>query len=209
MTNKRGSIRNAATKDVPPVAIWDRPPAREKGDEDADEIYRAMGSALSTWEMVEDVFATLFQELVDSESIAAKRAYGAVVASGGRRDLLKAAAEVYFHIHKIDDDFRATFKNLIEHFNLAGVRRNEIAHGHVITLFHMEEEIGSFLVPPSYNSRKTEAFVTPRRGDKFSILMGDYRYTSEDINTFSTKLTSFHGIVLKFSVSLSQAARRQ
>lgn len=194
-------IKGGLPKDVPPQAIWNRPAFKERGDSNADDIHKAIGMAISNWENLEEAFAVLFGLLVESRSPAAKRAYGAIASNSGRRDALAAAAEVYVHRKKLDDDYKASFDLLLGHFQLAAARRNEIVHGHVVRFDFDGEDHGAFLLPASYNTKKTEAFLTPS-DDKYSFALADYRYTSEDVMTFTAKFASFTNLVSRFSFQL-------
>ncbi|MCC8952723.1 hypothetical protein H8B02_04340 [Bradyrhizobium sp. Pear77] len=65
-----------------------------------------VGSALSSWQFVEDVIASIFEVLVSGPDAyskyfnsmsAAERAYGSVVSFDGRAGMVEAAAEAFFH----------------------------------------------------------------------------------------------------------------
>src|ERR1700682_4993843 len=80
---------------------WKRPNPREKGDPSADLIALSVGHALSSWERADQELAQLFLILVGPPAdamayTAIRRAYGAIEGNAGRREAVKAAAEVYF-----------------------------------------------------------------------------------------------------------------
>src|SRR4051812_36393887 len=81
-----------------PTNHWGRPPARERGDSSKDGLYHGVGVSLSNWEFLETCFGWLFTQLVDSDSPAAARAYGAINSNNGRRDALEQAANVFFSL---------------------------------------------------------------------------------------------------------------
>lgn len=110
---------------------WDAPPPPEKGDEDSDVLYAAIGRALSEWEHLEEELARIFSSLVvGGEGTAAERSYGAVATFRGRMDMIEAAAEAFFFLYPDD---RSSLGNdlhvLITSARSFGARRNEIAHG--------------------------------------------------------------------------------
>ena len=74
---------------------WDRPPIPTIGNETPEEIYAAVGRALSGWEMLEMTLVGVFDTLlgIAHDTHASHRAYGAVTIWNIRRDMLRAAAE--------------------------------------------------------------------------------------------------------------------
>src|SRR5260221_14594172 len=81
---------------------WDVPLAPANGDSHGDDITRAVGRALTSWEYVEEELAKIFAILVntdisDLERAPAFRAYGSVPTARGRPDMLDAAAEANFY----------------------------------------------------------------------------------------------------------------
>jgi hypothetical protein len=185
---------------------WERPPFKDQGNEKPEPIWQAIGSSLTTWEMVENTFAHIFRYFVDSNSEAASRAYGAIQSHRGRSDALMEAAEVYFAAHAlhVSEERWDEFKLLMAHFGKAAGRRNEIAHG--VTLWH--PEAGNFLVPPAYNSRKTQAFPVGSWLDKFTALRVDYRFTAEDISLITSKFHHLHSAAIQFLAKIAEIHRK-
>lgn len=182
----------------PPHEYWKRPTEILMGDSDSKAIFQAVGQALTYWEMVEEAFAGLFAALIESPSIAAARAYGAIASAGGRRDVLREAATTFFLHYKIDQDSRDDFEIVMDHLARASGIRNEIAHGMVVHFKPIGSDNGVFLTAPLYNSLKTfvarndavpvEAVET----DKNIFVHAKYKYTSEQINAFGGKFTILH-----------------
>ncbi len=202
------------TKDVDveklpvPGEFWKRPEPKASGDESYDAILQAVGSALTAWENLENDFARLFGMLCSGSppfsSPAAQRAYGAIASNSGRRDAMVAAAEVHFNLHTHTKEAPAKFARLMAHFQQGSSRRNEIAHGYAVHYEVDGRDLGSFLIPPEYNSRKTsvwtlEAAKAAEAGDSFAGLRVDYRYTSGDIVGFAAKFALLRNSVLRFS----------
>lgn len=177
---------------IPPVNdLWEHPDSKENGDDNSDTVFRSVGRALSTWEGVETIFASMFGLFVESHSKAAERAYGAITSNSGRREALKRAAEIFSS--KQGDKFpQNDFDLLMKHFCRAAVTRNEIAHGIVMSFVIDNKPRGFFITPAPYNSRKTEArtlswwkeVAEQSRADPFKVFGHDYRYTSADVDHF-------------------------
>ena len=133
------------TKDLPaPGTLWARPKPADKGSASADEIYLAVGKTLSVWESVEEAFAQILCAFIHTNPMnAAARVYGSIISPGGRRDALNAAAEPFFHWHNVKPEHRAEYAALMKHFQPAIGRRNDVAHGVVISVGNR----GHFLLP--------------------------------------------------------------
>ena len=180
---------------------WQRPVSELKGDSDADKLYAAVGRALSDWETLEEAFAKIFQALLNSESPAAKRAYGAIVTARGRKEVLAAAAEAYFTTTwtMYDEKAKQFYKNaqsrlklLERHFGEAASLRNDVAHG-VVKLVQLRKEAGAgyFLVPSGYNSSKNKLYA--EHDEDWHVLpSGKYRYTSEQIADIALRFVNLH-----------------
>lgn len=122
-----------------PKQPWDVPPRPTDYDRDPEVLYAAIGSALSSWQYVENAIANIFEWLVvegdprvnyvDSMS-PAERAYGSVVSFDGRAGMVTAAADAFFDVHK-HPSFHTRLSKLMEACRGWSGRRNEIAHGQV------------------------------------------------------------------------------
>jgi hypothetical protein len=77
---------------------WDRPPIPPLGDESKDQVYMAVGAALSGWEFLGMEVCGLFDTFIGTEldNHASHQAYGAVTAWSVRREMLAAASDAYF-----------------------------------------------------------------------------------------------------------------
>jgi len=156
---------------------WDVPPQMMRGDTSPDELLQSVGLALSSWEALEMHLGHLFSVLCDSNTVAAERAYGAVVGHSTRRDMLMAAAEVFCLVH--DQDLKKITKFLDEVGRLAS-RRNEIAHG-LISQHYGSEASGYYLGPPIYNTNKTALRDYKQK----------YLYTSDQIKLLSNHFRDY------------------
>ncbi|MGF6647116.1 hypothetical protein [Paraburkholderia sp. GAS82] len=172
---------------------WNRPESSpdDRGDDTIGPIYTAVGFALSQWETAEVMLADLFLTVCECENSSSynpvRRAFGSFESSGGRRKALEEAAAVYFG-HYWGDPLTKPFKKLLLAFERASFRRNEIAHGRAQDVTVNSTPLGAFLFPASYNTGRNSLF--PGSFDEsnlFSVLTGEYRYTSATIVGFGNK----------------------
>jgi hypothetical protein len=151
---------------------FERPKAPSKGDRDPDTIYLSVGRALSMWEHTEADFSRLFSHLITPGrgSGAARRAYGSIASSNGRRDLIEKAGSVFFQFFP-QKELQESFINTVKLYADASARRNDIAHG-IVVRFGKNMEDGYFLSANMYTS-KTPLFGSP-----------SYYYTTHIIMSF-------------------------
>jgi hypothetical protein len=148
-----------------PNDIWALPKIPAAGDEDEEALYSSVGRALSEWERFENLLAFLFAAFIipKHDSEAARRAYGSVVSFGGRADLLKGAAGVYFrnfHHTVIEDEF----DSLIKIARRASTQRNNIAHGVVLPFLIRQphpKPMQFALFPSYYRTNKHDVHGMP------------------------------------------------
>ena len=175
---------------IPPLnGYWNAPSPTKYGDKTCEVIFTSVGRALTEWESIETAFSLMFGLFVESGSEAAKRAYGAITSPNGRSQALLMAAEIFAGRKKSKFPWE-DFELLRKHHQNASGRRNEIAHG-IVTTFNLDgTEHGCFLMPASYNSKKTDARTVEwwekvaSSEDQFEQFGAGYRYTSTDINHF-------------------------
>jgi hypothetical protein len=158
---------------------WDRPPIPSTGDETEEELYRAVGRALSGWEFLEMELAGLFDVFIGTnlDSHASHRAYGSVTIWNVRRDMLKATADAFFlNFHNPRLQSRVT--QAINRVDCFASRRNDIAHGIVtaydefMRVFHPHGGFNGWLLFPAYTSTKAvrEPFRFPKYGFNAKII---------------------------------------
>jgi hypothetical protein len=152
-----------------------RPPNDLQGDRLPGKIYEAVGYVTHRWEGVEAQLSVLFSQFLGGgagqPSLSAIRAYGAILGSGARMDMLVAAIETaLWH----EPNKKAQYESII---GLIGVcrrlaaLRNAIAHGTVIS--KMEETVmviyqrpasprNYFIVPTFTSTSKTSQIGYPK-----------------------------------------------
>ena len=126
------------------------------GSPTEDEIYLSVGRALHAWETVEEELALIFGALVGAEdTVASMRAYGSVITSRGRNEMVSAAAGAYFlsHPHPF---LESRFRSVMPAVQGYGARRNDLAHGILRTIRNGE---GYVLTPSAYMTQKVKHFV--------------------------------------------------
>jgi hypothetical protein len=183
----------AKSKQSPSPNPWDRPPIPTTGDETADELYRAVGYALTGWEFLEIELAGLFDILIGKnlDSHASHRAYGSVTIWNVRSDMLRATADAYFLAFH-NPPLQKCISDAINRVNYFASRRNDIAHGIVTSydeFMRVTNPLGGFngwLLFPAYTS--TKAMKEPFRFPK-------YAFSAEMINDFGAKFRSIRSTI--------------
>jgi hypothetical protein len=187
---------------------WDQCPIEPHGDGDVDQIYLAVGRALSTWETLEENLGRVFAALCGSNGEGPARAYGAVSSNSGRTDMIR---EAFSCSHVRSKSSFATFPKFLERVGKYGTRRNEIAHG-VARSFNVNSvDKGCYLCPASYHSRKTlssTAYMDSVINSEFTEqlifirVFGKYAYTSNQINYYTDRFSKLNSCAIHFWMDL-------
>jgi hypothetical protein len=166
------------------------------GDTDPEEITLASGSALQTWEHTERSFALIFAKLVSppASGYAAQRAYGTIAPTPVRRQMIQAAAEVFFRNFP-NPEAATELATILRFYDAASSRRNDFAHG-VIGGDIIDEKFWHFLVPNTWvsKSRKMNLEV-------------EYRYSSKQIRDYEKKFRDLGSRALKLREMLDRTYR--
>ncbi|MFM9938862.1 MAG: hypothetical protein ACKVP7_05135 [Hyphomicrobiaceae bacterium] len=157
--------------DVLHPPFWDRPPPERRGDIDVDDIYVAVGRALSEWSMVEIALGRLYAALDGTPAQLAWNIYAAERDPRARQARLSEAARNRFSDDETEDS--ATCRRLIEATGLAAQRRDDIVHG-IAVLFRPGALDGSYLVPTGFTA-----------GDS---TVPDYAYTAAQLTTLRSRV---------------------
>lgn len=184
---------------------WDPGDPPVEGDASEDAIYLSVGKALSQWERLEHQMSNIFAAIVSKNADnPARWAYGAVMASGTRADMLKGAAHIYFYplVRTANTKKRAEFEglqkqldDLVNEVGNFAARRNNIAHGVVSQYFPPTTgKQGFCLVPPLYATKHYKARpVYP------------YAFTSKKIDEFATHFTRLGKDAYNYAISFYPA----
>lgn len=177
-----------------PPPDWALAPILPHGDHDGQDVFAAVGMALTAWEKLEQAQANVFGQLVGSRRGGAVAAYGTIVAYKGRAEMLTAAAKV---VLKGDPPIGnasvlAELLTLIKETGELSGRRNDIAHG-IVSHFkasvtgadgvRTETDHGCYLVPASYATNKRT-----KRELSFNdpiMLRGTYAFTADQMLAYA------------------------
>lgn len=177
--------------EVPQVHDYWTPPKAVFGDSDSAPLFQSVGQSLTAWERLEFSLATLFSLLCEDKSKTAAVLYGNLGNNRAKTDAFKMVVEPAFGRRKVLSTERACLSLLLRHFEAAAPRRNDIAHGIVMSFTLNSTPMGPLLVPPWYSHKKTREKVDVKvlMSDDLESMVGrySYRYTSADIDVFTTK----------------------
>ena len=156
----------------------------QQGDPSPSEIHTAVGMALDNWEHCEASFGFLYSALVKPEGgyVALMRSFGTIAASATRRAMIWEACDAFFHFHP-SDALKAETRHLLNLYENAASRRNEIAHACVMGV-SLPLPTTWYLVPSLFSTRKNNMIPSGVK-DPFGG-MPKYRYASRDIYHFIT-----------------------
>jgi hypothetical protein len=169
---------------------WTRPENQNLGDADNNNIYHAVGYALTCWEIAEEALAELYLVLTHTEKSSispVRRAFGSIESNSGRRKAIEAAAEAHFERRWEENDIRKAFLLVIDAVARASRRRDDLAHGIALGQQFDERSFGAFLFPPDYNTPRTHMYADTGDGDPLFFTMTKYRFTSQQIMEFANR----------------------
>lgn len=148
-----------------------RPPNDTVGENSADPLHLSVGRLLHTWEIAEQSLAVLFMVLTESRSGAAIRAFGAVIGSGTRCDMIDAAIEIFSLRPDREFDESSAYFITKTARRLAGLR-NLVAHSSVVNdngdsfqiqqSYYDDANLKLFVSPAIYNTKKTTQIGYPK-----------------------------------------------
>jgi hypothetical protein len=150
---------------------WDRPPWPDRGEEECEPIYLAVGHALSQWADLEECISDLFVFFVGQEEETespAVRAYTSIDGVRNRIAMVRSAADAWFERFP-DCAFRENTFDALRICQEWSSRRNEIAHG--TTDLPVGTPGATWFLYPGY--------LTKRR--KTSRNKAEFRYNADQI----------------------------
>lgn len=133
------------------------------------------------------------------------RAYGSINHSAGRREAMRGAAELYFHERGELILPKETFRQLMHAWEKGSNRRDDIAHGKVVSLLPWktaERELkgGHFLFASGYNTGRNHAY---REDFTDPVLtLAKYRYVASDIIAYGAKFHELRAAAMDLSGAL-------
>ena len=168
-----------------------KPPKATSGDVNATDIYTSVGFSLHSWENCEIACATIYSALVmpASDNHTLMRAYGVIVSSSTRREMIEASCEAYFLLHK-NEELRSRTSKLLNLYGTAASRRNEIAHG-VVSATSQFRVVNKVAVPIPNRWFLGPAIFSTKKNTKLSFATDGaietgpkYRYSTAEIGKF-------------------------
>lgn len=180
---------------VPPIHDYWTTPKSASGDSDPAPLFQSVGQCITAWERLEASFAALFSQLCDDKSQAATAMYGNLGNTRAKIEAFRLVTDTAFDKRKVPENERACLALLWRHFESATPRRNDIAHGMVMSFTINGEPMGNLLVPPWYTPKKTR-----EKADISTLMLNNlesmvarysYRYTRSDIDELTGKFMDF------------------
>jgi hypothetical protein len=177
---------------------WEVPDIPQCGDASQDDTFRAVGAALSQWELFEGNLSLAFSYFVGTGygNIVALRAYGSVETFRGRANMIETAAEVYFK-HTPDPQLQVLLKEILKQSRQFSSRRNEVVHGIVSPFVGRDEadewiNLGFVLYPAYY--AKNVSYLHPFRSSLWNspFHIRQSKFTNFEIISTSWPRTSWH-----------------
>lgn len=204
--------------------FWDRPEPKPKGSDTPDQIFAAVGVALSQWELVDEQLANLFIAFTCEPNTGAYtrhavgRSYGSIISTAGRRTAIAAAGEVYFPTWMRENEAEKDgLKHVLNAARWAAKLRDDVAHGvcheniEVVTstndIVTKEEKFGSYLMPPEYNTGRTYTYDR-----KYNHLMdawkAQYCYNHDDLKEINAKFIELIVAIHEYRILLEPYLER-
>jgi len=171
--------------DVLHPSAWNRPPPNRHGDIDVDDIYIAVGRALSEWSMVEIALGRLYAALDGAQPQIAWSIYAADRAPRARLARLTEATQNRFIDGETEDS--ETCHRVIEAAGHAGQRRDDVVHG-IAVLFRPGSLDGSYLVPTGFTAGDSNVPDYAYTAAQLTTLRGQFGRLQDEINVLIMRL---------------------
>jgi hypothetical protein len=171
--------------DVLHPPYWNRPTPEREGDIDVDDIYVAVGRALSEWSMVEIALGRLYGVLDGATPQAAWSLYAAERDPRARLALLAQAAQGHFATGQGDD--ATTCRRLLDAAGLAAQRRDDVVHG-IAVLFRPGALDGSYLVPTGFTAGDSNLPEYAYTATQLTTLRSQFGRLQDEINVLILRL---------------------
>jgi hypothetical protein len=176
--------------DVLHPTFWDRPQPERHGDIDVDDIYIAVGRALSEWSMVEIALGRLYAVLDGAPPQRAWNIYAAEREPRARQSRLSEAARARFIDDETEDS--VTCRRVIEAAGLAAQRRDDVVHG-IAVLFRPGALDGSYLVPTGFTAGDSNVPAYAYTAAQITTLRSRFGRLQDEINVLILRLQAAGG----------------
>ena len=217
--------KSGVTPEMHQKAYWASPTVdpTKVGATSGDNIFLAVGRALTFWERAEESLAYLYIALLGHDGNQAPfgqrdaifRSFGMVDANSTRRKMIEEIAPIYFARFWAEKKVSEPFTNLMKALMFASVIRNEIAHGKAMEIINHERDgngnliphsFGAFLFAPIYKTDRQIPFTLQRpiSVEPFSFSTSKYLYNDQDINEFTEKFQKLGRAIFRYTVSIGK-----
>jgi len=162
-----------------------------KGAKDASELYLEVGTALTIWEASEDVLLSIFRFLCSEFEPTACETFLIAPRSSKNKMLISAAKRYSRYI--LENEV-AELSSAIKKLDKLAVRRNEIAHGQVMSfdavLNNKEVASGYFLLS------SLQGDIAHERNIKYAYDIDKIKKFSADVREIRAKLSRINFAIL-------------
>jgi hypothetical protein len=128
----------------------------KKGDPTPEDIWLAVGKALTKWEAINTTIANLFCLAMHSQPWPALRAFGSVTNRQAQRQMILGAAEVNF---EKNSDVLDALSKFLKKWDKCGSQRDTIAHRILFS-------------EATFNGEHKFAYTNPRESNVFIFMQG-------------------------------------
>ena len=171
--------------DVLHPSAWNRPAPNRHGDIDVDDIYIAVGRALSEWSMVEIALGRLYAALDGAQPQTAWSIYAAERDPRVRLMRLSEAMQNRFIDGDTEDSL--TCRRVIEAAGHAAQRRDDVVHG-IAVLFRPGTLDGSYLVPTGFTAGNSNVPEYAYTAAQLTTLRSQFGRLQDEINVLILRL---------------------
>jgi hypothetical protein len=209
LTGKARAKKPPPPPTPPQPKPWDMPPLPQRGDDERETTFAAVGLALSKWEYFEGYLGVLYAHLVNTQysSSPAVRAYGVISSFSTRIDMLREASAAFF-LGKKKENLRDGVTELLDKAKSFAPRRNEIAHG-VVQAYFAKDDSGEykvgFAIGPSYFAARKKKLAINALTDNIEI-RDAYAYTSKELRNFAAQFEELAEDALRLCIEIDEIA---
>jgi hypothetical protein len=176
--------------DVLHPSAWNRPAPNRHGDIDVDDIYIAVGRALSEWSMVEIALGRLYAALDGAQPQTAWRTYAAERDPHARLAQLGEAVHSHFIDGETEDSLAC--HRVVEAAGHAAQRRDDVVHG-IAVLFRPGALDGSYLVPTGFTAGDSNVPEYAYTAAQLTTLRSRFGRLQDEINVLILRLQVARG----------------
>lgn len=168
------------------------PTPEDIGDPRPEDLWIAVGQALTSWERLQGCLTLLLGAIVGSNSVALMHAFGRLLQVNSKLDMLRDAARTALHGRQ---DILARIVQFLENVNKHNDFRNHCAHGIVSSFSENGTEHGYFLHPDISNGKYVD-----RKGFPDTL---KFKLTAREVRQYTEGFEGLRGEVVALILELS------